>query len=116
MFYEDDTVLYISIHRYDQGKFYPGPKGSEKLVGSGKGKGYNIHYPFNLSPNQLELIGDKDYIYACESIFFPIIKLFNPDLIIISAGFDSALGDPLGEVGVTPAGYAYMTWGLRNIC
>ena len=62
------------------------------------------------------MIGDKDYIYACEQIFFPIIKLFNPDLIIISAGFDSALGDPLGEVGVTPAGYAYMTWGLRNLC
>ena len=62
------------------------------------------------------MIGDKDYIYACESIFFPIIKLFSPDLIIVSAGFDSGLGDPLGEVGVTPAGYAYMTWGLRNLC
>ena len=116
VFYEDDTVLYISIHRYDSGNFYPGPKGSEKLAGSGKGKGYNIQFPFNLSPNQKEMIGDRDYIYACEQVFFPIIKLFNPDLIIISAGFDSALGDPLGEVGVTPAGYAYMTWGLRNLC
>ena len=62
------------------------------------------------------MIGDKDYIYACEAIFFPIIKLFSPDLIIVSAGFDSALGDPIGEVGVTPAGFAYMTWGLRNLC
>jgi histone deacetylase 6 len=56
-----------------------------------------------------ELVGDKDYIYACETIFFPIIRQFKPDLICISAGFDSALGDPLGEVGVTPVGYAYMT-------
>jgi hypothetical protein len=37
-------------------------------------------------------------------------------MICISAGFDSALGDPLGEVGVTPVGYAYMTQGLRKIC
>ncbi len=36
--------------------------------------------------------------------------------MIISAGFDSALGDPLGGVGVTPTGYALMTWGLRNLC
>jgi histone deacetylase 6 len=42
------------------------------------------------------LIGDEDFIYACEKVFFPIIKEFAPDLMIISAGFDSALGDPLG--------------------
>lgn len=36
--------------------------------------------------------------------------------MIISAGFDSALGDPLGGVGVTPAGFAWMTWGLRKLC
>lgn len=61
-------------------------------------------------------MGDKDYIYACETILFPVIKAFDPELIVISAGFDSALGDPLGGVGVTPVGYAYMTHGLRSIC
>jgi histone deacetylase 6 len=61
------------------------------------------------------LIGDKDYIFACEQVFFPVIKEFAPDLIIISAGFDSALGDPLGNIGVSPVGYAYMTQGLRSI-
>ena len=45
-----------------------------------------------------------------------MIKEFNPDLMIISAGFDSARGDPLGQIGVSPIGYAYMTWGLRNLC
>jgi histone deacetylase 6 len=50
-----------------------------------------------------------DYIYACEKVFFPVMKEFKPDLIIISAGFDSAEGDMLGEVGVSPLGYAYMT-------
>ena len=62
------------------------------------------------------MIGDKDYIYACETVFFPLIREFNPDLMIISAGFDSAIGDPLGGIGVSPVGYAYMTWGLRNLC
>ena len=61
------------------------------------------------------MIGDKDYIFACEQVFFPVIKEFKPELIIISAGFDSAIGDPLGGIGVTPAGYAYMTHGLRLI-
>ena len=45
-----------------------------------------------------------------------MIKSFEPDLILISAGFDSALGDPLGQVGVTPVGFAYMTWCLRSLC
>jgi histone deacetylase 6 len=117
IFYEDDTVLYMSIHRFDNGTFYPGPAGKYQKVGEGKGRGYNIHFPFNVDSSKsanptiaaIKMIGDNDYIYACESIFFPIIKDFAPDLLIISAGFDSALGDPLGQVGVTPIGYAYMT-------
>lgn len=102
-------MLYISIHRFDNGKFYPGPCGKHEKVGEGAGRGYNIQFPFNVAANQKDLIGDKDYIFACEKVFFPVIKEFKPDLMIISAGFDSALGDPLGEVGVTPTGYAYMT-------
>ena len=62
------------------------------------------------------MIGDKDYIFACENVFLPVIREFDPDLMIISAGFDSAEGDPLGEIGVSPVGYAYMTWSLRNLC
>ena len=61
------------------------------------------------------MIGDNDYIYVCETFFFPIIREFAPDLIIISAGFDSAKGDPLGGISVTPVGYAWMTQGLRSI-
>jgi len=53
VFYNDDTVLYISIHRYDMGTFFPGPKGKLEMIGECKGKGYNIHFPFNLpKPNQ----------------------------------------------------------------
>ena len=77
--------------------------------------GFNIQFPFDVIESHKELVGDKDYIFACEKVLFPIIKTFAPDLIIVSAGFDSALGDPLGRVGVTPSGYSYMTQGLRKI-
>jgi len=56
-----------------------------------------------------------DYIYVCEQFLFPIIREFKPDLIIISAGFDSAKGDPLGGVAVSPIGYSWITHGLRKI-
>ena len=120
VFYDDDSVLYISIHRYDMGKFFPGPLGNHDMIGKGAGKGYNIQFPFNLphqqkGQEQQNNIGDNDYIFACESLFFPIIREFKPDLIIISAGFDSAKGDPLGGIEVSPIGYAYMTQGLRKI-
>jgi len=109
IFYEDESVLYISIHRFDGGKFYPGPYGKHGNVGEGAGRGYNIHFPINTKEGESENISDKDYVYACEQLFFPIISEFKPDLIIVSAGFDSAKGDPLGQLGVTPVGYAYMT-------
>ncbi len=106
----------MSIHRFDNGVFYPGPDGKHQKAGEGKGRGYNIQFPFNVEKSQKTLIGDEDFIYACEKVFFPIIKEFAPELIIISAGFDSAIGDPLGQIGVTPVGYAYMTWQFRALC
>jgi histone deacetylase 6 len=48
IFYEDDTVLYMSIHRFDNGAFYPGPAGKHNKIGDHKGRGYNIHFPFNV--------------------------------------------------------------------
>ena len=48
IFYNDPSVLYISIHRFDSGKFYPGPLGKHERVGAGAGLGYNIQWPFNV--------------------------------------------------------------------
>ena len=42
VFYDDPSVLYISIHRHDMGKFFPGPKGKHEMIGEGAGKGYNL--------------------------------------------------------------------------
>jgi len=80
IFYEDDSVLYISIHRSDQGKFYPGKNQSHNMIGRGKGKGFNIQFPFDkpfyFSPELMaqNAICDKDYIYVCEKLLFPIIR------------------------------------------
>ena len=114
IFYEDESVLYVSIHRYDNGGFYPGDhKASPKLFGQGKGYGYNYMFGFDTPEDK---VGDLDYIYACHNYLFPKIAEFKPEVIFISCGFDSALNDPLGGIGVTPVGYAWMTYGLSKIC
>ena len=101
-------VLFISIHRYDDCGFYPGsPLANLDECGEGKGEGLKIHVPWSMHEKSKK-VGTQDYIYMMERILFPIAKQFNPDLVIISAGFDSASGDPLGGMSVDPEGYAYM--------
>lgn len=113
IFYEDDSVLYISLHRFDDGKFYPGIVGAPVNIGAGKGEGFNINFGFNVPGND---INDLDYIYACSQFLFPLIKEFNPEAIIISCGFDCAAGDQIGRAGVTTLGFSWMTYGLMQIC
>ncbi|KAH8080278.1 histone deacetylase complex protein [Cristinia sonorae] len=110
-FNDDPTVLYISIHRYEGGKFYPnGPFGGLDSCGEGKGLGYSVNIPW---PEKG--MGDADYIHAFQQIVMPIGIEFAPDLVIVSAGFDAADGDDLGECHVTPAGYAHMTHMLSSL-
>lgn len=110
-FYDDPSVLYISLHRYDNGTYYPnGPFGSMISCGDGPGLGYSVNIPW---PGKG--MGDADYIHAFQSIVMPIAMEFAPELVIISAGFDAAKGDDLGECEVTPAGYAHMTHMLSGL-
>ena len=60
-------------------------------------------------------LGDKEYAVAFEKLLMPLCKNFKPDLVFISAGFDAALGDPLGGMKVSPGGYAYMTNELMQL-
>ena len=60
-------------------------------------------------------MGDGDYKAAFEKVLMPISRRFNPSLVIVSAGFDAARGDHLGDCDVTPAGYAYMTNQLMSL-
>ncbi|KAF5354646.1 hypothetical protein D9756_005351 [Leucocoprinus leucothites] len=110
-FNDDPSVLYISIHRYEQGNFYPtGPFGSMQSCGEEAGLGYSVNVPWPCAG-----MGDADYIHAFQKIVLPIAMEFAPDLVMISAGFDAAAGDELGECLVSPAGYAHMTHMLAGL-
>ena len=107
----------ISVHRYDNGQYFPGEYGNPKNIGSGKGKGYNIFVGFDATDQEQNgLVSDNEYIYATSKLLLPIIKDFDPELIIVSCGFDAAIGDPYGGIGVTPVGYAWLTQALQQIC
>ncbi|KAF7376214.1 Histone deacetylase complex protein [Mycena sanguinolenta] len=110
-FNDDSSVLYISLHRYERGEFYPcGPFGGLQSCGEGAGLGYSVNIPW---PEKG--MGDADYIHAFQKIVMPIAMEFAPELVIISAGFDAAEGDDLGECLVTPAGYSHMTYMLGGL-
>ncbi|KAF9033243.1 histone deacetylase complex protein [Hymenopellis radicata] len=110
-FYDDPNVLYISIHRYEDGQFYPpGDFGSMESCGKDNGLGFSVNIPWPEAG-----MHDGDYLYAFQNIVMPIATEFAPELIIISAGFDAARGDELGECEVSPAGYAHMTHLLAGL-
>ncbi|CAL9702786.1 unnamed protein product [Knipowitschia caucasica] len=105
MFEDDNSVLYVSLHRYDNGIFFPSSldAGCDK-VGVARGAGFNVNVAWSGGR-----MGDGDYIAAFHQVVMPIATEFNPDLVLVSAGFDAARGDPLGGYNVTPEGYAHLT-------
>jgi acetoin utilization deacetylase AcuC-like enzyme len=105
-FYEDPQVLYFSTHRY--GFFYPGTGGA-KEVGKGKGEGFNVNVPLSTGA------GDTDYGNIFEKFLKPIALEYQPQLILVSAGFDTHHDDPLGGMEVTEKGFARMAQILMEI-
>uniref|UniRef100_A0A0D3BBZ5 histone deacetylase n=1 Tax=Brassica oleracea var. oleracea TaxID=109376 RepID=A0A0D3BBZ5_BRAOL len=110
IFEKNKSVMYISLHRHEGGKFYPGT-GAANEVGTYGAEGYCVNVPWSCSG-----VGDRDYIYAFQHVVLPIASAFSPDFVIVSAGFDAAKGDPLGCCKVTPAGYSRMTQMLGDLC
>ncbi|KAH8899497.1 histone deacetylase A-like protein [Thozetella sp. PMI_491] len=117
MFYDDPNILYISLHVYQDGLFYPGkpdnpmtPDGGMENCGVGLGLGKNVNIGWHEQG-----MGDGEYMAAFQKIVMPIAHEFNPDLVIISAGFDAAAGDELGGCFVTPPCYAHMTHMLMSL-
>ncbi|CAG2237075.1 Polyamine deacetylase HDAC10,Histone deacetylase 6 [Mytilus edulis] len=89
MFYDDPRVLYFSIHRYEYGNYWPNLRESDyDFIGKDKGQGFNINVPLNQ---------------------------FCPDLILVSAGYDCAIGCPEGEMMVSPACFGHMTHYLMGL-
>ncbi|MBA3004243.1 MAG: histone deacetylase [Desulfurivibrio sp.] len=98
-FYDTDQVLYCSTHQYP---YYPGT-GSLRETGVGKGEGYTLNVP--LPGGQ----GDQDFARIMNELIAPVARQYRPDCIMVSAGYDTHISDPLGGMAVTTAGFAYMT-------
>ena len=104
-FYDDPGVLYFSSHQYP---YYPGSGGFNE-VGSGKGEGFNVNAPFPTG------FGDAEYLAVYERILKPIALEYKPDLVLISAGFDPYVKDPLGGMKVTEDGFGALASLIRDI-
>ena len=104
-FEQDPTILYFSTHQYP---YYPG-SGAVEQIGNGSGEGFTVNVP--LSPGK----GDGEYAAVFERILKPVALEFNPQLILVSAGFDIYKGDPLGGMRVTSQGFAELTRIIMDI-
>ena len=95
IFYDRSDVLYISTHQYP---FYPGT-GSAGEQGSGNGVGYTVNFPLHAGAGDIELMS------AFLTDIPTILSQYEPDLILVSAGFDGHQLDPLGGFNITGEGY-----------
>ncbi|KAM4602010.1 histone deacetylase 4-like isoform 2-T2 [Polymixia lowei] len=113
-FYDDPNILYLSIHRYDDGNFFPG-SGAPDEVGSGPGVGFNVNVAFTggLDPP----MGDAEYLAAFRSVVMPIADEFAPDMVLVSSGFDAVEGHPppLGGYTLTSKCFGYLTRQLMTL-
>jgi acetoin utilization deacetylase AcuC-like enzyme len=96
IFYDDDKVLYISLHQ-DPTDF-PGT-GFADEVGEGKGLGYTVNVPFPLQ------IDDQTYLEAFNQIVVPIIQQYKPQFIMVSVGFDNHYSDPVASLSLSALSY-----------
>ncbi|MGB8957811.1 MAG: histone deacetylase, partial [Candidatus Aminicenantales bacterium] len=104
-FYERREVMYFSTH---QSPLYPGT-GSARFLGHGEGYGFNLNVPLLAGKT------DADYLHIFERILAPVAAQFQPEFIIVSAGFDIAAGDPLGGMAVTAGGFGRLTRSLLRL-
>ncbi|XP_036397085.1 histone deacetylase 4-like [Megalops cyprinoides] len=113
-FYGDPSVLYVSLHRYDDGNFFPG-SGAPDEVGSGPGTGFNVNVAFTggLDPP----MGDAEYLAAFRTVVMPIANEFAPDVVLVSSGFDAVEGHPppLGGYKLTAKCFGYLTKQLMGL-
>jgi histone deacetylase 4/5 len=114
IFYEDPHVLYISLHRHDDGNFFPGT-GDPTEVGHEDGMGFNVNIAWSGGLNPPN--GDAEYLSAFRSIVLPIARDFDPEMILVACGFDAAAGHPppMGGYKLSPACFGWMTRQLMTL-
>ncbi|MCH8028899.1 MAG: histone deacetylase [Candidatus Dadabacteria bacterium] len=104
MFNNRRDILYFSTHQHP---YYPGT-GAFTDVGFDRGAGYTINVP--LTP----IMGDAEYMKIFNEILTPVIEQYEPEMILVSVGFDTYENDPLGGMNVTPSGFAQQTRFLKE--
>jgi acetoin utilization deacetylase AcuC-like enzyme len=104
IFYDDARVLYVSTHQFP---FYPGT-GAAGETGRDAGIGYTVNVPLDAGAT------DADYALVYSAIVGPILGEFDPELVIVSAGFDAHERDPLASMRVSTAGYTTIVQALHT--
>jgi acetoin utilization deacetylase AcuC-like enzyme len=104
-FYETDEVLYFSVHQYPH---YPGT-GRIDEIGSGAGRGYTVNVPLHGGQ------GDEDYLFLFRELLLPVAREYAPELILVSAGFDTHRNDPLAGMGMSGGAYGRLTAILQEL-
>lgn len=104
-FYADPSVLFVSSHQYP---YYPGT-GAAGDIGSGAGAGFTINLPLSAGAT------DADYEHAYTTIALPVLRQFRPELILISAGFDAHMNDPLAGMRLSSAYFAHLTAAIAAV-
>lgn len=103
-FYSDPRVLFVSSHQFP---FYPGT-GAEDETGHGDGKGFTLNVPLRAGAN------DDDYDRVYGEIVGPALRDYRPEVLLISAGFDTWIDDPLAGMQVTRDGFTRIFRRLRD--
>ncbi len=102
IFEEDDSIFFFSTHQYPH---YPGT-GKDSERGKGKGEGFTYNVPLQAGSR------DKDYIYYYNDILPNLVRKFNPDIILVSAGYDILSSDPLSRIYVSNEGIKSIVKGI----
>ena len=104
IFWDDPSVLYLSVHQFP---YYPGTGAPTEIGGEhARGSTINVGLPAGSR--------DADYLAVFDHVFLPAIARFQPDLLLVSAGFDAFEHDPLAGMRVTLGGFAEMARRLRR--
>jgi histone deacetylase 6 len=116
IFESDSSVMYFSVHRWHSGRYYPhhsngGPTnvGLSRRLSDGSSAAGNVNVGWTN-----EGMGDDEYRAVWQVLLLPMAREFQPDLVLVSAGFDAAAGD-VGDCHVTPQCFAFLTKQLQRV-
>lgn len=105
IFYRDPSVLFVSIH---QSPLYP-DSGWVNEVGTGPGRGFSVNIPLPAGCDGII------YAHVFESVVLPVVTAFSPDLLLVSAGFDAHVRDPLASQLLESRDFGWMASRLRHL-